>query len=154
MESSIFCDILPYSPLMVNWCFAGTGCLYLQEQRISPARNLCERRFTFNGLNGSISQETELSLLQFNQNYCSYTQENYHVVTWGPSERHLFLEMKYSNSMSSDSRRITSWKPYINKIHLAIQALVTQYTAMYLWLDMQLGLVTEFIGHFITCNYM
>jgi hypothetical protein len=39
MKNSTFWDIMPCSPLKVNWCFGATGPLNLQVWRISQARN-------------------------------------------------------------------------------------------------------------------
>jgi hypothetical protein len=40
MESTIFWDITPCSPLKVSWCFRGAYGLHLQSQIISRVRNL------------------------------------------------------------------------------------------------------------------
>jgi hypothetical protein len=42
MESSLFWDITPCSPLKVNWPFGETCRLHLQGRRISQARNQLE----------------------------------------------------------------------------------------------------------------
>jgi hypothetical protein len=44
MKSTIFWNIIPCSPLKVNWCFWGTYCLHLQS-RISRARYQRESRW-------------------------------------------------------------------------------------------------------------
>jgi hypothetical protein len=42
MKSFIFWDMMPCTPLKVNWRSGGTCCLHLQGQRISQAWNKCE----------------------------------------------------------------------------------------------------------------
>jgi hypothetical protein len=39
LKSSVFWDIMPYSPVKVNWHFGGTYCLHLWGRRVSKARN-------------------------------------------------------------------------------------------------------------------
>jgi hypothetical protein len=39
MESCSFWDIMPRSPLKVNWHLGGTCCLHLHGRRINHARN-------------------------------------------------------------------------------------------------------------------
>jgi hypothetical protein len=39
LQSYIFGDITPCSPLRINWCFGGTCGLHLQGRRISQERN-------------------------------------------------------------------------------------------------------------------
>jgi hypothetical protein len=71
MKSSIFWDLIPYSPLKVNRNFGGPICLPLQGQRICHARNNLEEvagrgdlflrnvGWSFNGLHSLISQKRE-----------------------------------------------------------------------------------------------
>jgi hypothetical protein len=92
MKSIIFCDITPCSPLKVNRRFGGTYRLHLQGRKISRARNQreirwqaeallarlifrpwrwrgripLERRLTFDGLHGVISQKMALFSLGLN----------------------------------------------------------------------------------------
>jgi hypothetical protein len=81
-KSSVFWDIMPYSPLKVNRSFRGTYRLHLQGWRISQsetnmkqvARFLClpeirggglpKRRLTLSGLHGVMSQKLQLFHLQ------------------------------------------------------------------------------------------
>jgi hypothetical protein len=45
MKTTIFWDIMPYSPLRVNRSFGGTYRLHLQGGKISGARNQRESRW-------------------------------------------------------------------------------------------------------------
>jgi hypothetical protein len=76
MNSFIFWNIRPCSPLKVNWCFGGMCHFNLQGKRISQARNQCEacskqgwrwkwhvlekHRLAFNRLHSIISHKIEL----------------------------------------------------------------------------------------------
>jgi hypothetical protein len=60
MKSSVFWDLVPCSPLKVNWCFGGTCNLHLQSWRVSQCWRLTsyvppERWLAINGLYGFIS---------------------------------------------------------------------------------------------------
>jgi hypothetical protein len=67
MKKSIFWDITPCSPLQMKWCFRGTCCLHLQDQRISrlflsPALTLvsCSTYFSNLKMEATCSSETSV----------------------------------------------------------------------------------------------
>jgi hypothetical protein len=43
-KSSVFCNIIPCSPLKVNWRFGGTNRLHLEGQGVSQPRNRHEAK--------------------------------------------------------------------------------------------------------------
>jgi hypothetical protein len=76
LQSSVFWDVMAYSPLKVSWRFGGTCRLHVHGRRVSPARNQHEENrnqcwrwkqhgppkhwLNFNGPHGVISRKTEL----------------------------------------------------------------------------------------------
>jgi hypothetical protein len=75
MKSSVFCNIMPCSPLKLNRHFGGTYRLHLQDRRIDRTRNQRDKRsrrwwyvspkrlLSLNGLRALISEKTILFIL-------------------------------------------------------------------------------------------
>jgi hypothetical protein len=61
IESSVFWDIMPYSPLKVNGRLGGTYCLQLQGRRRSQARHQRESRWQTQALKMGTTCSSEKS---------------------------------------------------------------------------------------------